>query len=494
MVRIYLVVLQFFGVVLLNFLFNGDVTVKLDTPGQINAGSEINVQITINKGNLKGFSRFQLELPAGLTATNVSSANADFSFKDQKIRYIWLSLPDESSFTIAFTVKCYERLKGNFDLTGKFSFIDNNERKNIDIQPQSVAIVPSPSIDPNFLVDIKDFGKMAAPMGSYASNVVCIRQKPAWSDSNKEYIVNILVNKESLKKFAKIEELVPVGYTAVKVDSKEGIFTFKDNKLKFLWMNLPADPYFTVSYKLIPAKGSITKQSPAITGIFSYIVEDKTQSITIQERDVSLANLTPEKIKEMMQAQGQVLVATTTPTPVATIKTPETTVKNPEATVKTPVTTVTTTQTPVVIIKQQPVVKQPEVATTTTVTNQTTTKTEPVVKPPANVVVNKTEVADLLEPQSGITYRVQLAAGHKPVDIKSYFRKYKLDNTIFKEQHNGWLKYSVGSFGEYKDARDYRVHVWNTTSIADAFVSAYNNGKRITVQEALMVANQRWYK
>lgn len=471
MVRIYLVVLQVFGVVLLNFLFNGDITVKLDTPGQINAGSEIKVQITINKGDLKGFSRFQVELPAGLTATNVSSANADFSFKDQKVRYVWLSLPDDASFTIAFNIKCYERLKGNFDLTGKFSYIDNNERKNIDIQPQAVAIVPSPGIDPGFLVDVKDFGKMAVPSGSYASNVACIRQKPVWSDVNKEYIVNVLVNKESLKKFAKIEESVPAGYTAVNVNSKEGIFTFKDNKLKFLWMNLPADPYFTVSYKLIPAKGTVNKQNPSINGVFSYIADDKTLSTPIQERDVSLANLTPESVKELLQGQGQVLVAANTTTMPAS-----------DNTVNKNTTTKTTTDQ-----NQANTVKQTDIATT--VTN----KTEPT-KLTTKVTPTETNVADILEPQNGISYRVQLAAGHRPVNIKSYFRKYKLDNTILKEQHNGWLKYSVGSFSVYKDARDYRVHIWNTTSIADAFVSAYNNGKRITVQEALMVANQRWYK
>jgi hypothetical protein len=138
----------------------------------------------------------------------------------------------------------------------RYLHIDNNERKSVDVTPMSVTILPSPDIDPALIVDIKEFEQRViqkvTPVSEESVNVACIRQKPVPGTTAGEYIVNIMVNKEDKKKFAKVEETVPAGYAAVAMDNRDAIFTFKDQTVKFLWMNLPSERYFTISVQADP--------------------------------------------------------------------------------------------------------------------------------------------------------------------------------------------------------------------------------------------------
>jgi len=436
-----------------------EVSMQIHAPATVTAGDEFQVKVTLHKGNLQSFSRLVQELPAGLKAVSGYSANADFTFKDNRVRLIWLKLPESDTLTITYTIKVDQRLKGNFDLVGKFSYIADNERISIEGDPVNVQILPNPNIDPSLIVDIKDFKEKVVPEITPVSDipVACIRQKPMPSgEPDNSYVVNLLVYKESAQKFAKIEEKIPAGYTAVNIDSKEGIFVFKNGQAKFLWMNLPQAPYFIVSYRLIPSSASAT--APAIKGQFSYVVDEKTIVKDIVEKDMDLASLSADDVRKLIEE----IKASPIKIPVEELLARKT---------EEPAPTAEPAAQP-----QQKKAGSPRKR----ITNEQ--------------LIKEIDPAYLLEPQEGVYYRIQIAAGHRPIDIKRYFRRYKITDEVRAEIHEGWRKYSIGTFTEYKQARDYRVHIWNTTPISDAFVAAYNNGQRITVQEALMITNQKWYR
>ena len=441
-----LLTIHFLGWILLT-VFQGGINVNYQVPQAVVAGDEFEVSLELNKGDLSSFSRLQQNLPAGLTATPIESSQADFSFKDRTIRHIWLKMPSEPTITLRYKVKVNERLKGTFSIEGQFSYIEDNERRSVNLLSTPITIEPSPDVDPDLIVSLADYEKLITPYTTASiedPQIACIRQTPIVGADQKSYIVNLLVSKERKEKFAKVEEIVPKGYRAEAIETHGAIFTFKDQKAKFLWMSLPASTFFTVSYRLVPVNGK--NVDPRLNGKFSYLENEKSVSINILQTNQQVASISSRE-----ELFGLLTSLTNEEEPVAT----------------------------------------------TELIAENATPTEGKEKPEGRIKPLITSLSNkkyLLEPENGVYYRVQLAAGHKQVNVKRYFEKYKFDKQVKMEYHDGWHKYSLGSFGIYKDARDYRIYIWNTTDIDDAFVSAYNNGERITVQEALMITNHQWYR
>jgi len=115
-------------------------------------------------------------------------------------------------------------------------------------------------------------------------------------------------------------------------------------------------------------------------------------------------------------------------------------------------------------------------------------------QPKAKKPVKKTTT---LKPRENepLAYRVQIGAFSKrKVTVAKLEKKFNVSETIDSEMQGGFTKFIVGSHIEYKAARDHRESMISANGIKSSFVVAYNQGKRITVQEALMITNQTWYK
>lgn len=446
--------------------FAGEVTLDLNLPDTANAGDEFLVEVIINKGDIEGFARFQQELPVGFTAEARQTANGEFKFEDQKIKIQWMRVPLDREFTISYAVQVAPTVAGDFNFAGKFSYILNNAVQNAEITPKAITIIG----DESATGLVSDASTTYTYQNVSLKQIDCIRQKP-YLNENNEVIVNLLINKGDLTDFGKIQEQIPRGYNAISIKSKNSIFTFKNQIIKFLWMQMPREPQFVVSYKLVP-EGEIPDQAFLISGTFSYAENERTKTIDIAERNVDLAKFTGE---ELVAQNAETASEKPEETPVETTPDPE------------PVET-TTTQTTT------------DVETTNRDNLAETNYNEPAEPEPAytdysntSIETEVTEASDIPSPEYGIKYRVQVAAGHRLVS-KNYFKRLNITDEVQIEIHEGWHKYTVGNFNMYRDARDYRIYVWNNTPIHDAFVAAYNNGMRITVQEALMIANQKWYK
>jgi len=398
MIKYIAIIFSIIGTFLITIL-GEDIDVIVNIPQQVNCGEDFIVEVEIIKGDKEPFARFQQDLPIGFTATPISTANGDWAGTGNTVKLIWLKVPSQDTLKIKYNVHVDQTISGTYSIGGVFSYVIDQNRLLATAQNKQIIVIPCSLVDDSTEI-----------VNDVNSTLTCFRKRSVSPTSDKEFLVDLLVNKKDLGKdnFAKIQENVPPGYTAMGVETQGGIFTFKNNKAKFLWMTLPQEDEFQVSYKIV-SNSIIDMKSVALNGSFSYIENGNTKSIYIVEKDFE--SLLADK-------------------------------------------TDTTTVNPI-----------------------------------------DTSVTGIPDPNKGVSYSVQICALRKYRN-PTYFNsnRYNLPDKIKAEAHEGWNKYTIGSFTEYKDARDYRVNIWEKTIVDDAFVSAYNNGTRITVQEALMIASQKWYQ
>ncbi len=459
MIKYIILAIIFNTILVIKFSTGQDVYLEIKAPPFAEAGSTVDVEIELHKSRLTGFARFQQELPYGVTASPVFPADMNFSFEENRLTMIWLNLPPEEVIRIQYQIHIHERLKGDLQLDGTFSYIEDNQRMVKEASGMNLAINPSPGMDERLIVDIGETGTIwpaaEARIDNYR-NIAAVRQDPV-PDNDLGFIVNILVHKGEKNYFAKIEERIPDGFTAIQMENKGGIFSFSDQKARIIWRNLPMERSFLVSYRLIPH--GVAEAVPVINGEFSFMHNDISTSLNIMQMDRDL--------RALNEQEKQQLVASITEEPVTPARVTPPSVAQASHTAAAPV-------------------RPPE-----------TTRTVEPVRPPETTrlpVTPGVELSKPLETEAGVYYRVQLAAGRRPVDPEKYFGKMNITHDVRSEIHEGWIKYSAGSFYDYRSARDYRVTVWNTTPVGDAFVSAYNDGIRITVQEALVIANHQWFR
>lgn len=449
---------------LFNFMEN-EVTITMKAPSEVVAGTEFTVEITIKKSNVDDFSRFQQDLPIGLFAKikdQAGCAGGDFRFQDQKVKLLWYKggLPTTEEFTIYYTIQVDPTVQGTIMLGGQFAYLIDNNRQTAEIIPQAIEVTAGDVADidttkiKKYTAD--DFNNKTAPT---STDVTCFRKKPYLNDKG-EIMVDLLVDKGSNNKYGKIQEQIPQGFSASPAEDRtDVIFTFKENNVKFLWLTLPAQSKFVVSYKLKPA-GDQSIDSLNIKGTFSYVANDITIPVDIvQKDDLDLTKISSQNIIASNNVKSNNTTNNTTNNNSSNNASNNTSNNSTLANNSTNKTT----------------------NNSSNKNNNTTT----------NNSKNNNTITD---PETGVKYKVQIGAYRRNLNVSYFTSKMQVNEKVSKELNNGLNKYIVGSHGEYKEARDHRVSIWDNTPIDDAFVTAYNNGNRITVQEALMISNQKWYK
>jgi hypothetical protein len=435
------------------------ISFNLNAPENVVAGNEFEVTLTFNKGELKDYSRFSQDLPSGFTASNVVSPNADFTFSDQRIRIIWLKLPDEHEVEVKYAIDVHERLSGKLQLTGTFAYVNMGERAYLNLpDPVVVNILPNPDIDQSLVVDISEFGTIKTSpniIDPVAETVAedfakIVRQEPV-VEANGIVYINLLVSNPEGSNYLKLEETIPGGYSFESIEASGAVVSQAAALARFVWMRPPTASVFMVKYRLVPVLER--NQDPlVINGELTYTVDGETKVANARQIDVELTSLNTAQRTAFLKT-GAI----------------------PDGLADAGASAAGNTET----LKKEPV-KRPV---------QTAGQTE---KSPARQTGRASSVAakrsgpsfiDIatLEKVSGVTFRVQVAAVRNPIFGKVIFADYDLLRNVKVEKDDGWSKYTIGPLASYEDAVRLKNQVMSETPVDAAFVVAYRDGIRVPV-------------
>ena len=337
--------------------------------------------------------------------------------------------------------------------------------------------------------------------GSLMAQVSVNTTLPATVAPGGSFTMELDVAKGDVAGFAKLQQILPPGFSAEQGESANATFSFKDQKVKFLWMALPNGD-FKVSYT-VNVDASLNGNQ-IIEGTFAYIQDNETEKYVIPKDIITVGanqadaakQAAMDKILADQQAKEDAAVAARKEAAPAE-ETEEV------AAVEEVAEEVEEVAEPIVEATEE--VAEDIVEETVEVAEEVVEAVEEVVEPvveeveqvvqatpaPAKTVEPVADYNDaMMKSKAGLVFRVQVAAGPNQVDPSFFVNKYGISDAIVIEEHEGLFKYVVGEFGSYRPAKTFSNELRDNNSVENPFVTAYNDGVRIHVKEALDIAGQ----
>ena len=359
-----------------------------------------------------------------------------------------------------------------------------------------------------------------------------------------EFTVTLTVHKGKQTGFARLQQFLPKGFTAEAIDTKKAQFINDEESAKFIWISLPADEVFSVSYKVKVSDNIDGKQG--VKGLFSYIQDEKTHKLALDPIEITVSNSAIEaqnrpnverKLISVNPDKGEYRVELTIH--------PNQETSGAQFIDDIPVnfnaSAIETFGSTFTFEGQKAVFSWTTFPTESSFTisylvHSSSSKTAPEIngmlvygtdenksesERSAEVIADDATPDSIIDalissenerqlmaakalesnnttasattanvdlnlpaPQTGIFYKVQICATRKsPARNGQFFeKKYKVTDNVELTNHEGWKKYIIGSFSSYEEAKAFGIKTKEL--VKDAFIVAYDNGERIPVNQA----------
>lgn len=503
-------------IALLVKLVAGAPSAEIKAPASVNAGESFLVEVTINPNGVTDFMRYSMEFPAGWKAEKVETAGASFLFEKNSTndkysaKFLWSRVGDVSELKISFRVTAPDDFSGNILFSNKLSHTVDNLPSNVLLPPLELTV--------NGTANTKPVANVPDSTAKPPVTISVVRTVPQGEQSG-QFLVDIVINKEDLANFGKLEDSLPDGFSAKKVMTDGSDFTFDKGKVKFSWWVMPKKPSLHVQYMVIVSPD--VSGTKTINGIFSYVENESGKIYTVAPSSVTM-KANPATVVENNNPGNQQEENNSGNSQEANTATAGNNAKENNQGNSQEENTATAGNNSKENNSGNAQEENSAVAgnnqkennsgnaqqenTSTAGTNQKennsgNTQQENTATAGSNSKENNGGNSQQEQAASsgiakagsfaGVSFSVQIAAMIRRVPVAYYTSTFGIPGIVNAEQIEGLNKYTNGTFTTYQEARNHRESL-RMKGVVAPFVVAYNEGKRITVQEALMITSQKW--
>ncbi|MFO0357455.1 MAG: SPOR domain-containing protein [Sphingobacteriaceae bacterium] len=116
-------------------------SIDANIPDKLAAYSTHTIEITIKKGQVSSFSKYQLDVPANVSVKEGISKDGNFSFENQRAKLVWVECPKTDEFTVTMILSV-GNATGQASFDHRFYYIDGDTKKEISDGPMHVDFTP----------------------------------------------------------------------------------------------------------------------------------------------------------------------------------------------------------------------------------------------------------------------------------------------------------------------------------------------------------------
>ncbi len=472
------------------------------------------ISITTNKSNVQSMCKIEEMLPAGYTFQALETAGSTVSTVQNIARFVWVKAPETEKFIVTYKVLPQPgyNIKDLY-INGAFTVYDDNESKSFVITDEDKRISESTGLastetetesQPIPVEKTKSEGYYTKETAS--ANIDTKEQnvsKPETKFFANTDAVNTM-DQPSAKEISNFQSNldIPAPTVAVAEPISEKPVTAEPKTTKpIVTESIATKPVVAESTTTKPTATKPIVTEPIAAQKNQYYEVTKTTETTSTKEIVSTEN-NPNIIKNLLAEKSTAPTLTridSEPSAISQTKVEKTTTQVTTTTTVTPTTspkvaTSTASVSPASSTKEianldakSYAAKPKTVASATITTNKNVTLSNK----------NNVEQRGVKIPTGNnkVGYKVQVGATHNAIkNTENFYAKRNINEKVTAEKIDNWFKYTIQDFDTYLNARNQRNKIWESTPVKGAFVVAYNGKKRITVQEALMLSNQKWVK